>query len=87
MGVWEIEDSGIGIEPGHLPRIFDPFFTTKEPGEGTGLGLSICYGICQEAGGVLEAESKINVGTTFRVVLPIYQGQAEKTLKGVQTKS
>lgn len=77
MGIWEIEDSGIGIEPSHLPRIFDPFFTTKEPGEGTGLGLSICYGICQEAGGVLEAESEINQGTTFRVVLPIHRTPSE----------
>ena len=78
MGIWEISDSGIGIDPSHLPRIFDPFFTTKEPGEGTGLGLSICYGICQEAGGVLEAESKINIGTTFRVVLPICHDDAEQ---------
>ncbi|NRA44442.1 MAG: PAS domain-containing protein [Oligoflexales bacterium] len=85
MGIWEIEDSGIGIDPGHLPRIFDPFFTTKEPGEGTGLGLSICYGICQEAGGVLEAESKINIGTTFRVVLPLYHEQAKQGPKGVSS--
>ena len=33
----EIEDSGSGIKPEHLPRLFEPFFTTKPVGQGTGI--------------------------------------------------
>jgi len=66
----DVKDSGGGISEADLKRIFDPFFTTKEVGKGTGLGLSISYGIIQEHGGRLEAESKWGHGATFRISLP-----------------
>jgi two-component system NtrC family sensor kinase len=69
----EFIDTGCGIPASHLPKIFDPFFTTKPLGRGTGLGLSVCYGIVSEHGGKIEVESTENVGTTFRVLLPIHQ--------------
>jgi len=64
-------DSGPGISEGNLKSIFDPFFTSKDVGKGTGLGLSICYGIVQEHGGYIYAESKPGEGTTFTVEIPI----------------
>jgi len=73
FGVYEVEDTGIGIPPEHLKRIFDPFFTTKDPGEGTGLGLALCYGIVQDLGGTMTVESTINVGTRFTIQLPLTQ--------------
>ena len=54
-----------------MGKIFDPFFTTKEVGKGTGLGLSICYGIINNHGGKIYAQSQSDKGATFIVELPL----------------
>jgi signal transduction histidine kinase len=75
--VWiVVRDHGAGIDPEHMNRIFDPFFTTKtKPGDGqhkgTGLGLAVSYGIMQEHSGKMHVESKVGVGTTFRLEFPV----------------
>jgi two-component system NtrC family sensor kinase len=69
--VVKVKDTGKGIPEENVSKIFDPFFTTKEPGKGTGLGLSICHGIVSGHGGSIEVDSKINVGTTITVILPV----------------
>jgi signal transduction histidine kinase len=66
-----ISDTGYGIAPEHLKKIFDPFFTTKPVGEGTGLGLSVTYGIIERHRGSIEVESRVSLGTTFTVIIPI----------------
>lgn len=66
-----VTDNGPGIREEHLGKIFDPFFTTKEVGQGTGLGLSIAFGIVQEHGGTIWAESTLERGTIFTVELPV----------------
>ena len=66
-----VSDNGPGISKENLGKLFDPFFTTKDVGKGTGLGLSICYGIVQEHGGRIWAESEPPNGATFFVELPI----------------
>jgi two-component system NtrC family sensor kinase len=69
----EISDTGVGIDPKHLPHIFDPFFTTKELGKGTGLGLSVTYGILRRQGGHIDVRSQKGLGTTFTVTFPIHK--------------
>jgi len=69
--VVEVADNGPGIPEANIVRIFDPFFTTKPVGKGTGLGLSICYGIIKKMGGDIIVKSTMEVGTTFRVKIPI----------------
>ncbi len=66
----EFSDTGMGIPPSLLSKIFDPFFTTKEVGKGTGLGLSQVYGFAHQAGGTVQAESMVGIGTTITVYLP-----------------
>jgi two-component system NtrC family sensor kinase len=70
------EDSGPGMSAETLRRIFDPFFTTKDAGEGTGLGLTISYGIVEEHGGRIWAESEHGRGTRFIIELPVIAGIA-----------
>ena len=68
---FSISDTGIGIDEETMKHIYEPFFTTKEVGKGTGLGLSLCYEIIKKHNGIIEAASKINCGTTFRIKLPL----------------
>jgi len=68
--VVQIQDNGTGIAPEVLPRIFDSFFTTKPRGVGTGLGLPISQGIVRSLGGEITVESRLGVGSIFRVRLP-----------------
>ncbi|MDX8413123.1 MAG: ATP-binding protein, partial [Mariprofundales bacterium] len=68
-----VSDNGSGIAKEHLNHLFEPFFTTKEVGKGTGLGLAMCYGALQSHHGVIDVESKLGGGTTFRVYLPLIE--------------
>ncbi len=75
----KVEDNGSGIPPELLTRIFDPFFTTKPIGKGTGLGLSLSYGIVKKHHGELSVESRLGIGTCFKIRLPIQQSDKNIT--------
>ena len=81
MVVVSIIDTGCGIPEKNLKRIFDPFFTSKDIGRGTGLGLSVSHGIVEAHGGLIEVESKVGEGSTFRVYLPLTPPSAEAEKK------
>jgi len=72
----QVEDTGPGIPDDVLPHIFEPFYTTKEEGKGTGLGLSLVYGIVQNHGGNIIANSSQS-GTIFTIKLPIKKEETE----------
>lgn len=70
-----VKDTGKGIAENKLNSIFDSF--TQENNSisrqfgGTGLGLSISKRLAEVMGGNLIVESKVNVGSTFTLFLPL----------------
>lgn len=71
MAEIRISDTGCGIAEENLLKIFDPFFTTKEVGKGTGLGMNVAYNIIEKHGGGIDVSSKVGVGTTFKIRIPV----------------
>jgi len=76
--VLQVEDTGAGIAPEHLPRLFERFYRadparTRESG-GTGLGLAIVKEIAEAHGGTVAVESTPGQGTRFTVTLPACAG-------------
>jgi signal transduction histidine kinase len=65
-----VRDTGRGMDSATVERIFEPFFTTRSVGQGAGLGLSVVHGIVESFGASITVESKISVGTTFRIFFP-----------------
>jgi CheY-like chemotaxis protein len=82
-----ITDTGLGMSDEVKARSFEPFFTTKGAGKGTGLGLAMVYGIVTQAGGSVQVESTVGVGTTFTMRLPEMQANATVKPTGATTRA
>lgn len=72
----QVEDNGPGFAPEQIKHLFEPFYSTKNVGQGMGLGLFICYGLVQDLGGNLRAESPTEGGARFEVWLPLSEQKA-----------
>jgi len=68
-----VTDTGCGIPKHVQDRIFEPFFTTKDK-KGTGMGLAMAYSTIKDHGGSISVYSEVDVGTTFRLYLPLASG-------------
>jgi heavy metal sensor kinase len=78
----EISDTGIGIPSSALPHVFDRFYRVDEARSrddgGAGLGLSIVKSICSAHGAEINVESRLGIGSCFRIWFP-----RQKALSGI----
>jgi PAS domain S-box-containing protein len=80
--VIEVRDSGIGIPADEQERLFERFFRSSNAAErqipGTGLGLAISKAIVEAHDGAIAVKSEVDVGTTFKVSLPVHRPQTQE---------
>jgi len=71
---FDVEDTGIGIDPEDIPHLFERFYRGKQVRQskihGTGLGLAIVKEILEIHEGQIVVESTMDKGTKFTVTLP-----------------
>jgi signal transduction histidine kinase len=70
----QVEDQGVGIreeELGSLFQVFHQVDRSRQEQQGTGSGLAICKGVVELHGGRVSAKSKLGVGSTFTIELPV----------------
>lgn len=76
-----VRDTGVGIRPEDTGRIFDEFeqvdssYTKKY--EGAGIGLSLTKKLVELHGGRIEVESRIDEGSTFTFIMPVFTTMRE----------
>jgi signal transduction histidine kinase len=71
-----VSDSGIGIDSERLDEIFEPFHQLDSSSSrrygGTGLGLSLVQRIVEAHGSSIKVRSKLEIGSHFEFILPVY---------------
>jgi signal transduction histidine kinase len=66
-GYWiiTVEDNGLGIGDGHLPKVFDMFYRASADSKGSGLGLFIARETVNKLGGKIHVDSILGKGSKF----------------------
>jgi signal transduction histidine kinase/DNA-binding NarL/FixJ family response regulator len=82
---FQVNDTGVGIDPTQIDKIFQPFEQVGEVSykrEGSGLGLTICQKIASMMGSNIKVSSELGVGSSFSfdLELPVSEWVALKTL-------
>ena len=87
--VLDVSDTGSGMDEEIAARAVEPFFSTKGVGRGTGLGLSMVHGLVAQLGGGLAIRSKLGLGTTVQLWLPVANADARPVgrIQAVEARS
>jgi signal transduction histidine kinase/ligand-binding sensor domain-containing protein/CheY-like chemotaxis protein/AraC-like DNA-binding protein len=86
----EVSDNGIGMAENQQEKIFDRFFQstqdTKVLNQGSGIGLSITKEFVNMHGGNVVVNSKLGIGTTFLVTMPVITAivDSDKSINKIQ---
>jgi signal transduction histidine kinase len=68
--VLTVQDNGLGVSELQQKHLFQLFHRLHTHVEGSGLGLYMVKKILENAGGTIEVQSQVNVGTTFTIRFP-----------------
>jgi signal transduction histidine kinase len=80
MAVVEVGDTGKGMSAEFVrEKLFKPFQTTKTAG--MGIGAHESYQYVQELGGKITVDSTVDVGSRFRLILPLIEVQSGSDLQ------
>lgn len=86
-----VTDTGVGIKKADIPKLFTKFSRIHNPlsvqAGGSGIGLYLSAEIIRLHDGVLDVESKIRVGTTFTIRLPLYTYKPQKSDAAINSSS
>ena len=88
----EVKDQGLGIAQEDLPKVFQKFerLGDRKKASGLGLGLWIVRKIVEGLNGSIEVSSRLGVGSTFRIELPLgeaRQNSSEVLALNIEKKS
>ena len=67
----DVIDNGIGISKSNQQKLFRDFFQIRPDKDGSGLGLAICKKLVTLLKGTINVKSKVGIGSTFTVILPL----------------
>lgn len=72
--VLEVKDNGMGMDLSRYGKnIFKPFTRFTSQAQGKGLGLHLVKTMVEKNGGLIQVESQVDVGTTFKIFLKEYE--------------
>ena len=81
----EVADTGCGMDAETLHRLFEPFFTTRFFGRG--LGMSAVLGIIRGHKGAIFVDSRVNKGTTIRIIFPVSETALPESVQPESTEA
>jgi PAS domain S-box-containing protein len=71
----QIQDTGTGIAPEHLPHLFERFYQVRgsqaRTHEGSGIGLALVHELIRLQGGTIDVSSTVGQGSCFTITLPL----------------
>ncbi len=83
-----IQDTGVGMTQKFIDtKLFTTFAKGSSRQDSTGLGMAIVYELVKKMDGTIEVESEVDVGTTFKVLLPFEIDVNETKLIHVQNET
>lgn len=69
-GCLVVTDNGEGIPNDKIDKLFGMFVRLSTKSAGSGLGLYMCKEMVEKMGGLIEVTSEVNVGSSFKVIIP-----------------